>query len=219
MSSLRCLVCLLLAFHVACGTANGDDSTEPGDMNDISTDASIVEVDGGSAESDSTVVTETPENLPPSTACDVIEENWPAQWSEYEQAVVDLVNERRAVSQDCGSEGQFAPVPPVSANTQLACAARRHSLDMAQRGYFSHVDPDGVAPDTRILATGYQPRAMGENIAAGAATPLMVVNGWMESDGHCRNIMDATFTELGVGYIVDETTQYRRYWTQAFGAR
>ena len=64
---------------------------------------------------------------------------------------------------------------------------------MAQRGYFSHVDPGGVAPDTRILATGYQPRAMGENIAAGAATPLMVVNGWMESDGHCRNIMDATF--------------------------
>ena len=133
--------------------------------------------------------------------------------------MVDLVNERRAVNQDCGSEGQFAPVPPVAANHRLACAARRHSLDMAQRGYFSHVDPDGVAPDTRILATGYQPRARGENIAAGAATPLMVVNGWMESDGHCRNIMDATFTELGVGYIVDETTQYRRYWTQAFGAR
>tara|TARA_B100001093_G_scaffold336475_1_gene321319 strand:+ start:983 stop:1519 length:537 start_codon:yes stop_codon:yes gene_type:complete len=158
-----------------------------------------------------------PADLPTTMSCDELTARWPSDWVSLEAAVLELVNERRASMQDCGSAGRFSPVPPLEGHPLLDCAARRHSLDMAQRGFFDHVNPDGDAPDARILVTGYQPRAMGENIAAGAMTADDVVEGWMNSDGHCRNIMDGSFQQLGVGYIFDADVQYNRYWTQVFG--
>ena len=90
---------------------------------------------------------------------------------------------------------------------------------MIQRDYFAHVDPEGQGPDVRVSATEYRFRAVGENIAAGAQTPSAVVDGWMNSDGHCRNIMQGVFEELGVGYVEATTGPFKHFWTQVFGTR
>ncbi|PPK68902.1 CAP domain-containing protein [Actinokineospora auranticolor] len=121
-----------------------------------------------------------------------------------EQQVLDIVNARRAEA-GCG---------PLRWNDKLATAARKHSQDMAVRGYFDHTSPDGRTPWDRMRAEGYT-KGGGENIAAGQATPDAVMTGWMNSSGHRANILNCSFGELGVG--VYRGGSYRIYWTQAFG--
>ncbi len=130
----------------------------------------------------------------------------------FEDRVLELVNAERARGATCGEQGRFAPTDPVVSNAALRCAARNHSRDMVERGFFDHTNPDGDGPGERIAQTGYVPRTWGENIAYGQLTPEQVVEAWMDSDGHCANIMNPSFTELGVGYDSDNT------WTQVFGA-
>ena len=88
---------------------------------------------------------------------------------------------------------------------------------MATKNYFSHTSLDGRTVAQRITATGYAWRAIGENIAAGQTTPEQVVAGWLQSEGHCRNIMNPAYQELGVGYAQDGS--YGTTWVQDFGAR
>ncbi|MEE2755287.1 MAG: CAP domain-containing protein [Myxococcota bacterium] len=213
-------VCLALALLISgCGDDANSDANDGGVVNlvdDDQADGSTPMGDVDSGRPDESIAV-APADLPTSTGCDELSAQWPSDWVSLETAVLQLVNERRASMQDCGSAGRFSPVPPLEGHPLLDCAARRHSLDMAQRGFFDHINPDGEAPDARILVTGYQPRAMGENIAAGAMTAEDVVEGWMNSDGHCRNIMNGSFQQLGVGYIFDADVQYNRYWTQVFG--
>jgi uncharacterized protein YkwD len=136
---------------------------------------------------------------------------WNEAWRAYEDEVLDLVNENRAAGADCGSSGQFAAAPPLSMNPALRCAARAHSLDMATANFFSHTNLAGEGPGERMSQAGYDGRAWGENIAFGQSTPAQVVAGWMNSPGHCANIMSPTFTEIGTGYHGSNR------WTQVFG--
>lgn len=136
-------------------------------------------------------------------------DDWDAASAQFEQEVLDLLNERRAAAADCGIYGSFPPAAPLVMNGALRCAARNHSLDMATRGFFNHVNPDGDNPGARIAASGYSPSGWGENIAAGYPTPEAVVEGWMNSDGHCSNMMSDDFTEVGVGHN-------GLYWTLVF---
>ncbi|MFJ2663927.1 CAP domain-containing protein [Nocardia fluminea] len=119
--------------------------------------------------------------------------------------VLDLVNRERAGG-GCG---------PLRANVQLQAAAQSHSDDMAARGFFEHVNPDGVGPDGRIEAAGYSWSTVGENIAAGHDSAALVMAEWMTSDGHRSNILDCAFTELGVGITLGTGGPW---WTQNFGA-
>lgn len=132
-----------------------------------------------------------------------------------EDRVLDLVNEVRASGTTCGGQTR-SPVGAVQAEPRLRAAARGHSEDMGIRDYFAHEDPDGVGPGERVSDTGYMWRAVGENIAAGYDTPEAVMQGWLESPGHCNNIMNGSFTELGVGYAEGNGGRYGRYWTQKF---
>lgn len=127
-----------------------------------------------------------------------------------EEEVLRLVNARRAAGATCGTESRPA-VGAVAMDPALRCAARVHSLDMSRRDYFDHVSPDGDGPEQRIERAGYEWRAFGENIAAGYPTPAAVVEGWMASPGHCRNIMTETFVHSGVGYVADG-----HLWTHVF---
>ncbi|MEV0961528.1 sigma-70 family RNA polymerase sigma factor [Streptomyces sp. NPDC049910] len=120
------------------------------------------------------------------------------------EQVVALVNAERAKA-GCG---------PVRSNGQLETAARRHSEDMAARGYFDHTSPDGTDPGDRITAAGYQWSTYGENIARGQQSPSSVMTSWMNSPGHRANILNCSFKELGVG-IHDASGG--PWWTQAFG--
>jgi uncharacterized protein YkwD len=69
-----------------------------------------------------------------------------------------------------------------------------------------------------VAATGYRYRIVGENLAAGPETPQEAVRGWMASAGHCQNIMDDRFTELGVAFAATRSGQARIVWAQEFAA-
>jgi uncharacterized protein YkwD len=101
-------------------------------------------------------------------------------------------------------------------NGGLRCAARVHSADMAQRGFFDHVNPDGEDPFDRMERTGFRFSLAGENIAAGQRSPEEVMAGWMASPGHCANIMEPGFTHFGVGLYVDANSDLGLFWTQTF---
>ncbi len=136
---------------------------------------------------------------------------WNAGWAALEAEVLDLVNQRRAAGADCGSAGTFEPAGPLTMNAALRCAARNHSMDMGVRDYFDHYSPEGDGPSQRFDQAGYEGSLWAENIAWGYATPESVVAGWMDSPGHCANIMRANATETGVGYYEGS------FWTQTFG--
>ncbi len=138
--------------------------------------------------------------------------DWDPAWAQFEADVVVLVNENRAKGATCGSE-TFGPAGNVVAEAQLRCAARLHSMDMAVRGFFDHTNPDGESPWDRVDKTDYTGFASGENIAAGYPDPEAVMQGWMDSPGHCSNIMNPDNNELGVGYYEGN------YWTQVMGQR
>lgn len=125
--------------------------------------------------------------------------------------LLELVNEVRAKGCTCGTTVKPA-VAAVSWNDQLAKAAYDHSVDMKTDNYFSHNTPEGVTPGQRITAAGYNWKTFGENIAMGYATEQAVINAWLASEGHCKNIMNGSFKEMGVG-------KEGNYWTQVFGAK
>ncbi|GAA0504634.1 CAP domain-containing protein [Deinococcus depolymerans] len=139
----------------------------------------------------------------------------PAPATDFAQQILDLVNAARAQGRTCGATA-YAAAPALTLNAQLGQAAQGHAADMAAQNYFSHDSKDGRTAGQRIAAAGYAYRTWGENIAAGQATAAQVMDGWLKSEGHCKNIMNPAFRELGVGYA---TSTSGPYWVQDFGAR
>jgi uncharacterized protein YkwD len=125
--------------------------------------------------------------------------------SSFATQVIKLTNRERAKS-GC---------KPLKSNSLLKSAAQAHSGDMAKKDYFSHTGKDGRSPFDRMTDAGYSYTAAAENIAAGQRTPADVVKGWMNSAGHKKNILNCTYTEIGVGYA--KGGSYGTYWTQDFG--
>lgn len=131
----------------------------------------------------------------------------------FREEVLRLINEQRAAGATCGSQGGFAATGAVAWSDPLTQAAYGHSKDMADRNYFSHTSLDGRVLSQRIDATGYAWSSIGENIAAGYPNVAAVVNGWMASPGHCRNIMGAGFREIGMACARNDSSQYGLYYT------
>ncbi len=89
---------------------------------------------------------------------------------------------------------------------------------MAAKNYFSHTSADGRTMGDRINATGYAWSGLGENIAAGYVGIDSVMNGWVASDGHCANLMNPGFTEVGLACVPGSpTSTYNTYWTMDLG--
>jgi Ca2+-binding RTX toxin-like protein len=132
--------------------------------------------------------------------------------SSFIARVVTLTNEFRA------QNGLAA----LTLNADLSNTAQWHSQDMALQDYFSHTGKNGSSPWDRADLFGYGSNSMGENIAAGQTTPESVVESWKNSAGHRANMLNASFTEIGVGYdfLATDTgsVNYSHYWTQFFGA-
>ncbi|PSL42441.1 putative YkwD family protein [Salsuginibacillus halophilus] len=127
-----------------------------------------------------------------------------SEMSAFEQEVVDLTNEERA------AQG-LAPLEP---HNELANVAEIKSEDMRDNNYFSHDSPTYGSPFDMLETYGVNYRTAGENIAAGQRTPEEVVDGWMNSDGHRANILDESYTHIGIGHA--EGGSYQHYWTQMF---
>ncbi|MFJ9822686.1 CAP domain-containing protein [Streptomyces sp. NPDC101151] len=104
---------------------------------------------------------------------------------------------------------------PLTMNARLTAASQNHSTDMVERGYFGHVSPDGKDPGERIAAAGYRWSTYGENIARGRQSPAEVMHAWMNSPGPRANILNCSFTQIGIG-IRDAAGGPR--WTQTFAA-
>lgn len=130
--------------------------------------------------------------------------------------VVELVNAARARPRRCGSE-RFAAAPPLNPSRKLNDAASAHARDMARRKYFEHEGHDGSQPRDRVRRAGYESRLTGENIAYGPLSAEEVVAGWLASPGHCENIMEPRFRDIGVGVAIGRK-RGQIYWVQNFGA-
>lgn len=137
-------------------------------------------------------------------------------WQQVGKNILQRVNEARAQPRNCGSRA-FEAAPALSWNGELADAALAHSRDMAKQDFFSHRAPDGSMVSDRANRAGYSWERIGENIAAGQGAADQVMAGWLASPGHCSNIMNPDFTEMGAAYAIDKSSAAGSYWTQVFG--
>ena len=122
----------------------------------------------------------------------------------YQQEVVNLVNKERA------KYGLSA----LKSNSSLANVATIKSQDMVNKNYFSHTSPTYGSPFDMMKQFGISYKTAGENIAMGQKTPSEVVTAWMNSEGHRKNILSSSFTQIGVGVAKNANGQL--YWTQMF---
>jgi uncharacterized protein YkwD len=143
---------------------------------------------------------------------------WPPDLEATEDEMLVLVNELRAIGANCGGT-DYGVVPPLAMHEALRSAARLHSQDMGEQNYFDHQSLDGRSPWARIGESGYPGSGAAENIAAGNNGAQATFNQWLNSPGHCRNMMTADGNEIGIGHASVPGSQYRDYWTQAFGRR
>ena len=127
-----------------------------------------------------------------------------------------LVNQARSEPRRCGDKS-FAAAGALSWDETLETAAAAHARDMAGKDYFSHTSPDGSTPAQRVSRAGYRYRMTGENIAAGQLSPETAMAGWLKSPGHCANLMQPGYTEIGVAFAVNPTSKMGAYWVQLFG--
>jgi len=186
----------LLLLPACMGGGGGDGNvTDPG--------GSVTPLPGGNDPDPGGSVTPSPGgNVPDPGVADIRDE------------FLAAVNQARTVSRMCGNTS-YGPAPPVSWSDNLAMAAYLHSGDMALNVFFSHTGSDGSSAGQRISRQGYPWRTYGENIAVGYPTVPAVIQGWIGSEGHCRNLMNPAFTEIGAGYVTGPFggNPAARYWT------
>lgn len=137
-------------------------------------------------------------------------------FGDYKSAVVALVNSNRASARVCGAT-TYPAAGALSWNGALASAAEVHSNDMAVNNYFDHPDAKGVRIGGRAASAGYSYGSVGENIAGGQTSASQVVAAWMASESHCKNIMTASFYDIGVSCKTTSTSTYTYYWTLTMG--
>jgi len=139
--------------------------------------------------------------------------------ADFEVESMQLVNAHRAAGASCGARGRFGATTALAWNDALSQAALAHSDDMMANNFFSHTGSDASNAGQRATAAGYVWRTWGENIAAGQPTVAEVVAGWMASDGHCANLMNPAFRDIGLACVSGTASNvYRSYWTMVLGA-
>lgn len=110
---------------------------------------------------------------------------------------------------------------PLTEQTQLSQAAQTQAFDMACNTFLSHTGSDGSSPFDRMIRFGYAFSSAAENVAAGYPSPVDVVQGWMDSPGHRKNMLDPTFNNIGIGYAFNPDTtlqeNYFHYWAMTLG--
>lgn len=148
-------------------------------------------------------------NAPPAASTTVTEATSCAI-PDFVQSVMTAVNNARAQARTCGSTA-YTATAALAWNDKLFAAAAAHSADMAQKGYFSHTSQNGTTFDQRISNAGYDWATAGENIASGYNGVDSVMAGWLQSPGHCANIMNAKYKDIGVACV--KSASGSAYWT------
>lgn len=105
-----------------------------------------------------------------------------------DQTIASLTNQQRA----------SAGLAPLSWNAQLATSASLKVQDMCAKDYWAHTSPDGLTPWTFMQRAGYSYYTAGENLGKGFSTDSGLLSAWMNSPTHRANILNASYTEMGV---------------------
>lgn len=129
-----------------------------------------------------------------------------------QEEMLELVNKARVEKRRCGGTRHDA-VRPLRWDDKLAHAAQKHANDMADNDFFDHTGSDKSSVVDRIEREKYLWRTVGENVAMGPRSVGEAVQGWLDSPGHCSNIMNGDFTEMGAALSHDG-----KYWVQVFAA-
>ena len=124
--------------------------------------------------------------------------------SSYADEVIRLVNKER----------EKAGLSSLEANKELTSAAEVRAKEISK--VFGHTRPDGNSFNTAAKEAGFDGDYIGENIAGGRMTPADVVEGWMNSEGHRKNILRPEYNYIGVAYLHKSNSEYGRYWVQIF---
>ncbi|HEY4323408.1 MAG TPA: CAP domain-containing protein [Mucilaginibacter sp.] len=135
---------------------------------------------------------------------------------QFRREFLEDINHVRQKGCNCGTT-YMPPAPPIVWNNQLEIASIDHATDMSYHHYFSHTSRDGRNIKDRLAGVeytmkGYRSFQIGENIAMGQQSIAEVMEGWFKSPGHCKNLMNPGFKEVGVA-------EYNTYWVQDFGGR
>ncbi len=153
---------------------------------------------------------DTPADTPTNTGSGTTNTSFfPTLTGNFQTDMLGYVNALR--TKGCKCDGVQMPlVAALKWNTLLENAAKRHANDMSKNNFFDHTGSDGSTLSTRATAAGYSWSALGENIAKGYTSVPTVIDGWVKSSGHCKNMMSANFTELSAANVA-------AYWVQDFG--
>jgi len=139
--------------------------------------------------------------------------------TDFRTQALALVNSFRASGASCGALGSFPAVPALAWNDALTHASLVHSDDMVALNFFSHTGTNGSSAGQRATAAGYAWSTWGENIAAGQPNVDSVMAAWLASPGHCANLMNAGFRDIGLACVSGTANNtYRSYWTMTLGA-
>jgi uncharacterized protein YkwD len=183
------MMIMLIATLTGCGSGGGDSATNsaPGDSSDT-----VVTDPGGTGGSGSVT-----------TGVDDIRAD-----------MLAAINQARSVGRICGS-ASYVATTPVTWNDKIATAAFKHSSDMAAKGFLSHTGSDNSLPGDRLVREGYVWSKYGENVAVGYTSVAAVVQAWLGSEGHCRNIMSPAFDEIGAAYAngAYQSSPSTTFWT------
>ncbi|MGL5314844.1 MAG: CAP domain-containing protein [Peptostreptococcaceae bacterium] len=175
-----------------------------GDTNDSGSTSKPETTPDNSGDSNNSGSNSKPETTPDNSGDNNNSNSTNQDFSAYQKEVLNLVNAERA------KQGLSA----LTLDSQLSNVATIKSQDMINKNYFDHNSPTYGSPFDMMKQFGISYKSAGENIAMGQKTPQEVVNAWMNSKGHRDNILNANFTNLGVGVAKDSSGTI--YWTQMF---
>ncbi len=125
--------------------------------------------------------------------------------------MLKIVNQIRSEGCKCGRRN-MPPAPPLQWNTKLEKAATAHAKDMNVNKFIGHRGSDRSKISERIDATGYNWRAVGENVSWGPKSVKGAVLGWKDSPNHCMTLMSSSYKEMGAA-------NDGKFWVQNFGCK
>ena len=135
--------------------------------------------------------------------------------SDTDKDMLTHVNDARSRARNCGGVN-YTATAALNWHCTLDDVAYEHSRDMGDHNFFSHTGSDGLGAADRTGNAGYDWSAIGENIAAGQQSVDTVMTAWLDSPGHCANIMRDSYTEFGAATYTVDGSDFPIYWTQLF---
>lgn len=134
-------------------------------------------------------------------------------------ALSDLAQARADMLARANVERAAAGRPPLALDSRLNEAAQQHAEDMLLHSYYNHTSPQGSHPADRVRETGYVAQIVGENIARGPFTVNEVMDNWLQSQDHRRNLLNPAYRDFGVGIAVGRNAVgYTVIWVQDFAS-